>query len=49
MTCEGMRQGEDCYSHHLEEGKKPAFIVSSNAEHKIMPGEKRPVHIKFRM
>lgn len=39
MTCEGMRQGEDCYSHHLEEEKKAAFIASSDAEQKIMPGD----------
>lgn len=49
MTCPGMRQGGNCYSPHLEEEKKTAFIISSDAEQEIIPGDKRPVHIKFRM
>lgn len=49
MTCGGMRQGGDCYSHHLEEEKKAECITSSDAEQKIIPGDKRPVHIKFKM
>lgn len=35
MTCGGMRQGGDCYSHHLEEEKKAECITSSDAEQKL--------------